>query len=110
MTDPAIELRQIAMAMRESPALYAAAQLGLADFIADGITHPVRLAAATGTDQSALRRLLRALVALGIFTEDDPDRFALTDMGERLRSDHPQSFHAGALFLAGDLRGNYGAA
>jgi hypothetical protein len=49
------------------------------------------LAAELGADPSLLYRLLRAQAAIGLLEEDSSRRFLLTDEGELLRSDHPQS-------------------
>ena len=100
---PALLLRQLAFVMRVSRALYAAAQLNLADLFADGTLTSGDLAAATGADAGALRRLLRALVAFGVFEEESPDRFRLTAAAELQRTNAPGSQRAGVLFTAGDM-------
>ncbi|MFC7310177.1 methyltransferase [Streptomyces monticola] len=71
-----------------------AAELGLADLIKDGIRDSKELAAESGTHEPSLRRLLRTLAAVGITTEPEPGRFALTDVGAQLRSDSPDSLRA----------------
>lgn len=101
---PAFLLRQLAFVMRASRALYAAAQLGVADSLARGPMTSAELAAAAGTDAPTLRRLLRALVAHGIFEEEAPDRFRLNPAGDLLRRDVPGSQRAAVLFTAGDVR------
>ena len=100
--DPGVLLRQ--MAMRSSRALYAAAELKLADHLAGGAMASADLAALTSTHPNPLHRLLRALAAAGVFTEGADGRFALTETGARLRADHPRSMRAGVLFLAGPQR------
>ena len=100
---PALMLRQLAFAMRISRALYAAAQLGISDLLADGPMTSDRLALAAGADAQSLRRLLRALVAYGVFEEDAPDRYCLNAAAELLRRDVPGSQRAAVLFTAGDL-------
>jgi hypothetical protein len=102
--DPGVLLRQMAMAMRSSRALYAAAELRLADHLAGGAMASADLAGLTSTHPNALHRLLRALAAAGVFTEGTDGRFALTEIGDRLRADHPRSMRAGVLFLAGPQR------
>ena len=62
------------------------------------------LAAKSGSDARTLRRLLRALVALGIFEEEAPDRFCMNPAAELLRREVPGSQRAGVLFTAGDMR------
>jgi hypothetical protein len=67
-------------------------QLGLADTLRDGVPRSSRkLAQATGTHPSSLRRLLRALAALGVLEQVAADRFALTPFGQPLRSEVPDS-------------------
>jgi hypothetical protein len=45
-----------------------------------------------------LQRVLRGLTGMGLCTEVDEGRFALTPLGEYLRTDRPDSLHARALF------------
>ena len=61
-----------------SKAIYVAAKLGVADLVAEGPRTADELAAATQTNADALYRVLRALASVGIFSEVDPSRFALT--------------------------------
>ncbi len=70
-----------------SQALYVAATLGIADLLADGPSGVRELASKTGAHEEALYRVLRALAAAGIFHEDASRRFALTELGDCLRSD-----------------------
>jgi hypothetical protein len=101
---PALLLRQLAFVMRASRALYAGAQLGVADIMAAGPMTSGEIAAKAGTVTPTMRRLLRALVAHGVFEEEAPDRFRLNPAAELLRKDVPASQRAGVLFTAGDLR------
>ena len=100
---PALMLRQLAFAMRVSRALYVAAQLGVADLLAGGSMTSEQLALAAGGHAQSLRRLLRALVAYGVFEEEAPDRYRLNAAAELLRRDVPGSQRAGVLFTAGDM-------
>ncbi|TXJ74867.1 methyltransferase [Streptomyces lavendulae] len=61
-----------------------AATLRIADRIADGTDGLAALAERTGADVSALRRVMRHLVAVGVFAETSPDTYALTDIGKEL--------------------------
>ena len=92
---PALMLRQLAFAMRVSRALYVAAQLGIADLLAGGPMTSEQLALAAGGHAQSLRRLLRALVAYGVFEEEAPDRYRLNAAAELLRRDVPGSQRAG---------------
>lgn len=101
---PAIVLRQLAFVMRASRALYAAAELNIADHLAAGPMTSEELAARAGVNPPAMRRLMRALVAHGVFEEPSVDRFALNVAGELLRRDVAGSQRAGVLFTAGAMR------
>lgn len=74
-----------------SRALHAAARLGVADQLATTPMHIGELASAVGADRVALCRLLRVLVAHGIFHETENDHFVLNAQAEPLRKDSPQS-------------------
>lgn len=84
-----------------SQTIYAAAKFGIADLLKDGPRSVEDLAAATNTNAGALYRLLRALASVGLFAEGPPRQFALTPLGELLRSDVPGSQRALAL-MTGD--------
>jgi hypothetical protein len=79
-----------------SRAVYAAAELGVADLLADGPVSCAELAEDTGADEGSLYRVLRLLGALGVFTEVSPGSFGLTILGSRLRSDSPASMRSWA--------------
>jgi len=52
-----------------------------------------------GSNGNALRRLLRAVAAIGVFHEDAVDRFSLTPLGDGLRADAPESLAGWAAFV-----------
>jgi O-methyltransferase domain/Dimerisation domain len=87
----AADLLQLIWGLHISRAVYLAAELGIADLIADGALTAAALAAATQTDESSLYRVLRLLAALGVLTEYEPRSFGLTLLGERLRTNVPAS-------------------
>lgn len=64
--------------------VHVAATLRVADHIASGAGRIDELAAAAGADPDALGRVLRHLVARGVFEEPAPGRFALNAAGRRL--------------------------
>jgi hypothetical protein len=70
-------------------AVRVAATLRLADLVAGGVAHVEELAERTGTDADALGRLLRHLACHGVFAEPSPGRFAVNELADLLRSDHP---------------------
>jgi C-methyltransferase len=77
-----------------SRAIHVAAELGIADQLAEERLPVASLAENTGTDGAALRRLLRFLSAYQVFEERAPDSFGNTDLSSVLRADHPQSVRA----------------
>ncbi|GAA1610816.1 methyltransferase [Catellatospora bangladeshensis] len=81
--------------------VYALVKLGVPDLMADGPVHVGQLAHDCGADTAALRRLLRALALMGLFTEPEPDTFGLTPTTELLRADVPGSVRLNAL-MQGD--------
>lgn len=80
-------------------ALHAAAELGVADVLADGPRTIDEIATKTGAYAPSLRRLMRTLASGGIFTETTPGSYGLTPMGETLRSDAPGSVRAAVLWV-----------
>jgi hypothetical protein len=70
------------------------ADLAIPDLLADGPRSTEDLARATKTEPRALGRMLRLVATAGILTESAPMRFALTPLGEYLRSDVPRSLRA----------------
>jgi hypothetical protein len=62
------------------------------------------LATVTGANPAALGRLMRALCALGVFSESRSGHFSLASAGQFLRSEVPGSYRAGVLFHVGAVR------
>ena len=98
---PSAVVVQMAMGYTVSRALYVTAKLGIADLLAAGARQSDDLAKACGADAGALFRLLRAMASLGLFTEVAPRKFALTPMGETLKSKQPAAVRETVLSLAG---------
>jgi hypothetical protein len=96
---PADVLLDIMRGYRQGQALAVAATLGIADLLADGPRSVDELAEVTGTHAPSLVRLLRALASIGVFAEDDDQRFRLTSLAEPLRSDAPRSVRSSLRFL-----------
>src|SRR6516164_7999331 len=80
-----------------SRAVYAAAELGIADLLAGGPMTTAQLAQATQAHEPSLYRVLRLLASLGVLTEHDHRSFSLTILGERLRADVPASMRSYAV-------------
>ncbi len=97
-------LRGLGNGLRISQALYVAAELGLADHLAERPMTSTELARLTGTDAGALGRLLRALCAMDVLRGSTCGHFELRPVGALLRSDVPGSWRAGIRFTAGPVR------
>jgi DNA-binding transcriptional ArsR family regulator len=76
-----------------------AADLKVADALADGPLAIDELARRVGADPDALARLLRALISEGIFVQRRDGRYALNALGDTLRSDAPISIAGMARFV-----------
>jgi hypothetical protein len=100
-----VDLRRAVNGYQVSQALHVAAALGLADLLADGPRSTDDLAAACGADPDSLYRLLRALASIGVVDAEPERHFALTELGEELRS-VPGSEHAHAVFIGRDYHWN----
>ena len=85
------ELLALVRGHRLTDIVTTAARLGIPDAIAGGATEPEAIALATATHAPTLTRLLRALAAAGVVHEADDGTFALTAMGEAMRTDVPGS-------------------
>ncbi len=101
---PRDQLSRLITGYFASQAVYVAAELGLADLLADGPRKVEELADATGTLPRSLYRLLRALASLGVFAEGEDRKFSLTPMADLLRGDVPGSQRATARMMGGFYR------
>ncbi|MCA8912829.1 MAG: methyltransferase [Planctomycetes bacterium] len=72
------------------------------DALKDGPLYYTDLAEKTGTDQRALHRMMRMLSGIGIFSEPEPGKYALTPASELLRTDVPGSMHGMAVMITSD--------
>ena len=78
--------------------LYVIAKLGIADLLKDGARNSEELASATGTHATSLYRVLRAAASVGVLSECQHRRFALTEVGSTLRSDVSDSLRGWVLY------------
>jgi hypothetical protein len=92
-------LRELVNGYRASQAIHVAVVLGVPDELAGGPRSSDELAEATGAPADSLYRLLRALASIGVLEEHDERRFALTELGDGLRSDAPGSLAGWARFV-----------
>ena len=89
----------MAQGFRTSQALYVVSKLGIPDLLINGPSDCNQLASRLHADGKALFRVMRALAAQGIFTQDSTDRFGLTPMSQLLRSDTPGSMRYDLIFF-----------
>ena len=96
---PAATLMRLLAGAQVSQAIHVAATLGVADRLSGGPRASDDLAAAIDAHAGSLYRLLRALASVGVLHEDEQRRFALTPVGELLRTGAPGSLHGWAAFV-----------
>ncbi|MEU5305498.1 methyltransferase [Streptomyces noursei] len=90
--DPAaVRLVEITLWFWIGQAVGAFARLGIADAFGDQHRTVDDLAARTDCEPQGLLRLLRSLTGVGVIREVSPGLFALGELGQHLRTDHPQS-------------------
>src|SRR4051794_22216559 len=88
---PPVQMVELLAGFQVSQALYCVAELGVSTQLLDGPRTVGDLAAATGASAPALRRLLRDLAGLGLFTAAGPDSWAVTPLGATLAEGSPGS-------------------
>jgi hypothetical protein len=77
-----------------SKCLGIAAELGIADQLEGGPKGVAAIAAATGTHEDSLYRVLRMLASTGVFTELPERSFALTPVSSMLLQSNPQGMRS----------------
>ncbi|MDC2959431.1 methyltransferase [Streptomyces gilvifuscus] len=82
-----------------SQAIYAAAQLRVAEALQGGPLSVADIAERVGAHPETLGRLLRLLASNGIFTERKDGRFALSPMAKALLEDAPMSMRGIAVLM-----------
>ena len=99
---PDVALVQLVFGKCMSMAISVVAKLRVADLLADGPKSVADLATRTNSHAPSLYRVLRALAAVGVFTELADGRFALTPMSEYLRTGVTGSLRGMADFFGSD--------
>jgi O-methyltransferase domain/Dimerisation domain len=94
---PHVRLIQMGTAQWVSRIVYAAAKLGLADQLAAGPKSAAELASPMAVHAPSLQRLMRTLASLGLLTECTGQRYALTTLGEALKTGAPGSARSAVL-------------
>jgi len=100
---PHVQLIQMGTGGWVTAIVTTAAQTGLADQLAAGPKSADELAGPMKLSAASLHRLMRTLAGLGILTEQEERRFALTPLGEALRTGAPGSARATLLAFNGVL-------
>ncbi|HEX3784796.1 MAG TPA: methyltransferase [Pseudonocardiaceae bacterium] len=91
-------MAQLLSGFQQAQALYACAKLDIATALVDGPLPLVELAAATGTEQTALNRLLRFLCGIDVVRQRDDGMFVVTPFGATLAAGTPGSVRDLAIF------------
>lgn len=99
---PSVRVSQHVTSLWLPQAVHAAAELGIADVLAERPLTAREVAGRVEADPDATGRLLRALVAAGLLAEKG-GRFELTDEGDCLRSDSPITVRAFARLMGSRL-------
>ena len=98
---PHAQVIQMATGHWLSKIIYTAVKLDLADRLADGPKSADDLAEPMGLHAPSLHRFMRTLAGFGILTERENRQFALTPMGESLKTGAPGSARASILTFCG---------
>jgi len=96
---PHLKVVQMGRAFIVSRTVYAAAKLALADHLATGPKSAAELAGPMQVHAPSLHRLMRTLASLGVLTERPEQRFALTAVGEALKTDAPGAARSSVLYV-----------
>ena len=94
ITPPPFRLMQIGSAFWQSRVLYVAARLDIASVLGDEYFTADEIAARVSAQPGATYRLLRMLVAMGIFEEVSPRVYKNNKLSAHLRADHPKNVRA----------------
>src|SRR5438034_11420222 len=92
--DVKTQMNQLIRGYWTTQAIFVAAELRIADLLADGPKDPEQLGNEAGVCGDMLYRVLRALASIGIFAEDSEGRFALTPLADTLRGESGQRAYA----------------
>ncbi len=99
----AVTLRGLITGFHSTSLIYVAAELGIADLLGSGPKSSAELATHVSADPDALHRLLRGLAQFGVLGMLEDGRFELTDLGDALRTDAPNSLLPVARLWGGPL-------
>ena len=91
---PPAAVFRIVSGMWAAQAVATAAKMRIPDLLADGPKTAQEVAKAINADASGVYRLMRAVTSMGVLTMQADQRFALTPLGDCLRSDVAQSMRS----------------
>jgi len=100
---PQIQITQMIGGHVVTRAMYAFAELGIADLLRDAPRSASDIAPRAGAEPAPLYRLLRTMAGLGFVAEDAEHRFTLTPLGATLLSDAPGHARSMVRLIAGPL-------
>ncbi|MCP4347949.1 MAG: methyltransferase [Desulfobacterales bacterium] len=83
---PPVQLMKFVVGKWISKPIYAAAEFGIADILAEGPKSIEEIAQITKTHAPSLKRVMRALASVGIFSETKDSQYELTPMAECLKT------------------------
>jgi hypothetical protein len=98
-TPPPLAMMQLLFGKQLTYALSGVARLGVADHMAREAKPIEDIAADAGAHGPSLYRVMRMLASFGVFKEGPPRHFALTPVGELLKSDAPGSLRFMAMMF-----------
>ena len=96
---PQLPLAERLFGIADTKTIAAAAELGIADLLAQGRSDAASLAVACGVDPEALARVMRYLVSRGLFQADRRGRYRNNRVSLLLRTGQTTSQHAWARFV-----------
>lgn len=99
LVPPPVAMMEMILTAWTTQAITAAADLGIADALADGPLSAGEVAAALNADADAVNRLLSTLSSRGIFRRRRDGRYEINALADTLRSDAEVSLAAMARFL-----------
>jgi hypothetical protein len=91
---PPAAVFRLVSGMWAAQAVATAAKLRIPDQLAHGPRTAAEVAAAIGADAPSVHRLMRGIATVGVLSSEAGGRFALTPLGEALRSDVPGSMRS----------------
>jgi hypothetical protein len=103
LTPPPFRLMQIGSAFWQSRALHVAARLDIATQLGDEELDSVEIANRVAANADATGRLLRMLVAMGLFEERAPHVFRNNKLSMFLRTDNPRNVRSMILMHNSDV-------